>query len=47
MAMLLKVPSQIDIQSNKITLSSPSQEKKKTILIELSGVLINKRKERL
>lgn len=33
MAMLLKVPSQIDIQSNKITLSSPSLEKKKTILI--------------
>lgn len=33
MAMLLKVPSQIDIQSYKITLNSPSLEKKKTILI--------------
>ncbi len=33
MSMLLKIPSQIDIQPHRITLSSPSLDKKKTILI--------------
>lgn len=45
-AMLIKIPSQVDIQNKKIILKGLPQEKRKTLMFELEQTLLFIRTER-
>jgi hypothetical protein len=45
-AMILRMPSQVEIQNRRVNLSCPPQQNRKTLLLELEDTLLCRRKHR-